>query len=577
MTFKKIYGLILGVVAVGLASCSSDLNNEGNTPVSPTKTVKRSLTLSANNATTRSYTSLKDGNQWRKGDKFIVYNLTSPAGTDELVAKGDGANTLLEGNVTCADNDEIAVFFPYQNSGGVGNQHKVDISLNMSNLSENGQVVNRAQDGKLENLKYFDFSYGKTRVRTTPGSNNVTGSVQMHKQYAVLRLKFKADGQELKNLKKLTVSNVITSGIFDMSTGQLTDTQKGDITITPSAPLDSFVVAVFPEEHFRPTFTVVGSDNKTYRFSVGVDLPIANADYAPYVVAVKEFTPNPPYIEIGGVKWGKYNLQYTPNSKTAGWKDGYHLAANPWDYFYTESSPMNLEPNVIKFPSSNAENAKFDHFRWGDISKAHSFAYSDKDHYDTSEQNIEKKNSNNEYGDIAYYASNANWRLPNVAEFESLMSNTTQYIGYYPSEAGDVLGVLFVPDGVAHGKIIGKNGQVVENSNVNGNVAGFSGKKYQNSTIVRKFTAEEISKGIFFPAAGTFTNYSSGPTNLNNAGRMGYYWTADCFNPTQAKSFTFSFAANGRVMFATVGNSNAGKDLPPKNNMYSIRPIYIGQ
>lgn len=142
MTFKKIYGLILGVVAVGLASCSSDLNNEGNTPINPTKTAKRSLTLSANNATTRSYISLQDGNQWRKGDRFIVYNLTSPAGTDELVAKGDGANTLLEGNVTCADNNEIAVFFPYQNSAGVGNQHKVDISLNMSNLSENGQVVN---------------------------------------------------------------------------------------------------------------------------------------------------------------------------------------------------------------------------------------------------------------------------------------------------------------------------------------------------------------------------------------------------------------------------------------------------
>lgn len=574
MTFKKIYGLILGVVAVGLASCSSDLNNEGNTPINPTKTAKRSLTLSANNATTRSYISLQDGNQWRKGDRFIVYNLTSPAGTDELVAKGDGANTLLEGNVTCADNNEIAVFFPYQNSAGVGDQHKVDISLNRSNLSENGQVVNRAQDGKLENLKYFDFSYGTTRVRTTPGSNNVTGNVQMKKQYAVLRLKFKADGQELKNLKKLTVSNVFTSGRFDMSTGQLIEKQKGDITITPSAPLDSFVVAVFPEEHFQPTFTVVGSDNKTYRFSVGVDLPIANADYAPYVVAVKEIAP---YIEIDGVKWGKYNLQYTPNSKTVGWKDGYHLAKNPWDYFYTESSPMNLEPNVIKIPSSNADNAEFDHFRWGDISKAHSFAYDDKDHYDTSVENIEKKNSNNEYGDIAYYASKGDWRLPNVAEFESLMRNTTEYIGYYPSEAGDVLGVLFVPDGVVHGKIIGKNGQVVSSSNVNGNISGFSGKNYQTSTIVRKFTAEEISKGIFFPATGTFTNYSSGPTNLNNAGRMGYYWTADCFNATQAKSFTFQFAANGRVMFATVGNSRADDIFPPKNNMYSIRPIYIGQ
>lgn len=64
---------------------------------------------------------------------------------------------------------------------------------------------------------------------------------------------------------------------------------------------------------------------------------------------------------------------------------------------------------------------------------------------------------------------------------------------------------------------------------------------------------------------------------MNNPGRIGYYWTADCFNDKQAKSFTFQFTANGRVMFATVGNSNAGKDLPPKNNMYSIRPIYIGQ
>ena len=114
MRLKNIYGIILSIIAISLTSCSSDLNNEGNTLISPTKTAKRSLTLSADNAMTRSYISLQDGNQWRKGDKFIVYNLTSPDGTDELVAKGNGANTLLEGDVTCADNDEIAVFFPYQ-------------------------------------------------------------------------------------------------------------------------------------------------------------------------------------------------------------------------------------------------------------------------------------------------------------------------------------------------------------------------------------------------------------------------------------------------------------------------------
>lgn len=149
MRLKNIYGIILSIIVISLTSCSSDLNNEGNTLISPTKTAKRSLTLSADNAMTRSYISLQDGNQWRKGDKFMVYNLTTPDKTEDLVAKGNGANTLLEGNVTCADNDEIAVFFPYQNSGG-HEQYKVDINLNMSNLSENGQTVNRAQDGKLE-------------------------------------------------------------------------------------------------------------------------------------------------------------------------------------------------------------------------------------------------------------------------------------------------------------------------------------------------------------------------------------------------------------------------------------------
>lgn len=566
MTFKKIYGLILGVVAVGLASCSSDLNNEGNTPVSPTKTVKRSLTLSANNATTRSYTSLKDGNQWRKGDKFIVYNLTSPAGTDELVAKGDGANTLLEGNVTCADNDEIAVFFPYQNSGGVGNQHKVDISLNMSNLSENGQVVNRAQDGKLENLKYFDFSYGKTRVRTTPGSNNVTGNVQMHKQYAVLRLKFKVDGQELKNLKKLTVSNVITSGIFDMSTGQLTDTQKGDITITPSAPLDSFVVAVFPEEHFKPTFTVEGSDNKTYRFSVGVDLPIANADYAPYVVAVKEITP---YIEIGGVKWGKYNLQYSTDTKVDGWVDGYHLAENPWDYYTTDDikTPLDGDRAPMKPNPFDPNNVQFDHFRWGDIEKAYDYRYAAKTHYwDTTNDISGVVKSDKEYGDLATYASNGKWRLPKAQEFDKLMSNTAEYIGYYVNDKGNTIyGVLFdpnVPQNLKN-KVVDKNNVVIRTSNQ-------SGKSFISNDRLRKFEKSDFESALFFPMAGVYDDYN----NLMKVGTGAGYWTSTSFSSTQAKAFMPQVFNNGGTTEVFGGLTNTRL---VKSNMYSIRPIYIGQ
>lgn len=575
MNFKKIYGLILGVIAAGLTSCSSDLNNEEKAPVSPNETAKRALSISTGDAKTRSEVKIDADNKWVTGDRFMAFNRTFTGSSSEsrygiLTASNTGTRTTLDGVIACKDNDELGIFYPGSYVTGF-DQGKMPVIMTASYI--NG---NKGQDGSVENLKYFDYSYGKGKV--TVNGASASGSVDMKKLYSVLELDFMAGGVKLTNIKKLVLSNVYTEAVYNIPNNQLEEIETGAIEVNSPVALEKVYVAILPQNHFSPTFEVYTTDNKSYRFVVNTpNFNLVAAKVYPFTVQVKEFTPNPPYIEIDGIRWGKYNLQYTPNSKTAGWKDGYHLAKNPWDYFYTESSPMNLEPNVIKFPSSNAENAKFDHFRWGDISKAHSFAYSDKDHYDTSVQNIEKKNSNNEYGDIAYYASKGNWRLPNAGEFESLMRNTTQYIGYYPSEAGDVLGVLFVPDGVAHGKIIGKNGQVVKNSNVNGNVAGFTGKNYQNSTIVRKFTAEEISKGIFFPAAGTFTNYSTGPTNLNNAGRMGYYWTADCFNATQAKSFTFQFTTNGRVMFATVGNSHADGILPPKNNMYSIRPIYVGQ
>ena len=575
MNFKKIYGLILGVIALGLTSCSSDLNNEEKAPVGPNETAKRTLSIATGDVKTRSEVNIDAGNKWVTGDKFMAFNRTFTGPSSEsrfgiLTASSTGTRTTLDGVIACKDNDELGIFYPGTFVAG-HDQGKMPVIMTASYI--NG---NKGQDGSVENLKYFDYSYGKGKV--TVNGASASGSVDMKKLYSVLELDFTAGGVKLTNIKKLVLSNVYTEAVYNIPNNELENYETGAIEVNSPVELKKVYVAILPKSHFSPTFEVYTADNKAYRFTVNdPNFNLVAAKVYPITVAVKEFTPNPPYIEIGDVKWGKYNLQYTPNSKTVGWKDGYHLAKNPWDYFYTESSPMNLEPNVIKIPSSNADNAEFDHFRWGDISKAHSFAYDDKDHYDTSVENIEKKNSNNEYGDIAYYASKGDWRLPNVAEFESLMRNTTEYIGYYPSEAGDVLGVLFVPDGVAHGKIIGKNGQVVSSSNVNGNISGFSGKNYQTSTIVRKFTAEEISKGIFFPATGTFTNYSSGPTNLNNAGRMGYYWTADCFNATQAKSFTFQFAANGRVMFATVGNSRADDIFPPKNNMYSIRPIYIGQ
>ena len=575
MNFKKIYGLILGVIAAGLTSCSSDLNNEEKAPVGPNETAKRTLSIATGDVKTRSEVNIDAGNKWVTGDKFMAYNRTFTGPSSEsrfglLTASSTGTRTTLDGVIACKDNDELGIFYPGTFVAG-HDQGKMPVIMTASYI--NG---NKGQDGSVENLKYFDYSYGKGKV--TVNGTSASGSVDMKKLYSVLELDFTAGGVKLTNIKKLVLSNVYTEAVYNIPNNELENYETGAIEVNSPVELKKVYVAILPKSHFSPTFEVYTADNKAYRFTVNdPNFNLVAAKVYPITVAVKEFTPNPPYIEIGGVKWGKYNLQYTPNSKKAGWKDGYHLAANPWDYFYTQSSPMTQQQSVRDVD----DNSKFDHFRWGDISYAYDYSYNSLDvvqHYDGSTGSILKKN-NNGYGDLPYYASNGNWRLPTKKDYEDLMSHTAQYIGYYSDGTNDILGVLFVPNPTDRSEIgytVTKDGKTNRVSNSKAVVnklykPGWADNYKAADSKLIKFTKEDLDKGIFFPAAGWYYPDSK---KLQNPGRQGTYWTADAVNSTQAVSFAFTFDAQQATFTSSVGMASYN---PHKHTMYSIRPIYIGQ
>ena len=575
MNFKKIYGLILGVIVAGLTSCSSDLNNEEKAPVGPNETAVRSLSIATGDVKTRSEVNIDAGNKWVTGDKFMAFNRTFTGPSSEsrfgiLTASSTGTRTTLDGVIACKDNDELGIFYPGSYVTGF-DQGKMSVNMTASYINDN-----KGQDGSVENLKYFDYSYGKGTV--TVNGASASGSVDMKKLYSVLELDFTAGGVKLTNIKKLVLSNVYTEAVYNIPNDKLEDYETGAIEVNSPVELKKVYVAILPKSHFSPTFEVYTADNKAYRFTVNdPNFNLVAAKVYPITVAVKEFTPNPPYIEIGGVKWGKYNLQYTPNSKKAGWKDGYHLAANPWDYFYTQSSPMTQQQSVRDVD----DNSKFDHFRWGDISYAYDYSYNSLDvvqHYDGSTGSILKKN-NNGYGDLPYYASNGNWRLPTKKDYEDLMSHTAQYIGYYSDGTNDILGVLFVPNPTDRSEIgytvtkDGKTNRVSNSKAVVNNLykPGWADNYKAADSKLIKFTKEDLDKGIFFPAAGWYYPDSK---KLQNPGRQGTYWTADAVNSTQAVSFTFTFDAQQATFTSSVGLVSFN---PHKHTMYSIRPIYIGQ
>ena len=560
MKLKIIFGIILGVVAVGLTSCSSDLTNGENTAVNPNETAKRTLSLSTDNAKTRSEVNLTTGNKWETGDQFFSYNLDlSDQATESpnaiLTAKSSGASTLLQGTVACKNGDRLNIFYPGTYVTGYA-QGTFPISMQKS------LTGNKTQDGTVENLKNFDYSFGTGSV--TVNGNSASGNVNMEKLYAILKVDFTFNGTKLTNIKKLVLSNVITGGDFKVQTGQMDNAKIGSIEVNPANPAELLYVAIFPTNGFKPKFEVYTTDNKSYTYTVTAsDWQTKSAKVYPITVAVKEFTPNPPYVEVAGVKWGKYNLQYTPGSNADGWTGGYHLAANPWDYYYSDGRL----PILSTGSAAETDGIKSDHFRWGDISKAHNYGYDAKLHYDKTVGDIKGHITNsNEFGDLPYYASQHNWRLPSPEDFEDLMKNTTEYVGYYNDGTKKIYGALFVPDGVAHGWVVNKNNSKHKRSNQTGTIP---------ENQLREFTKEFINKGVFFPAAGSYVDYSNGAPIMYTAGRQGLYWTSKSESETNAYSFTF-YLTSGSFNLPTVGNGNAG-NRPRKFEMYSIRPIYIGQ
>ena len=568
MNFKKIYGLILGVIVAGLTSCSSDLNNEEKAPVSPNETAKRTLSISTGDAKTRSEVRIDADNKWVTGDKFMAYNRTFTGPSSEsrfgiLTASSTGTRTTLDGVIACKNGDELGIFYPGSYVTGF-DQGKMPVIMTKSYI--NG---NKGQDGSVENLKYFDYSYGKGKV--TVNGASASGSVDMKKLYSVLELDFTVGGTKLTNIKKLVLSNVYTEAVYNIQSNQLESLETGKIEVNSPVSLEKIYVAILPQNHFSPTFEVYTTDNKAYRFAVSTpNFNLVAAKVYPFTVQVKEFTPEPPYIPINGVKWGKYNLQYSTGTKEDGWVDGYHLAKNPWDYYTTETIADPLAKTKMTLGAYDPNNVKFDHFRWGDIEYAYNYEFSHKMTYWNTTSDIQGVvNSDKKYGDLAAYASNNKWKLPSATDFNNLMKATAEYIGYFVDDNGNkIYGILFDPNvpNTLKGKVVDKNNNPLGSSNSAIPIRPVEDK-------LRQFTKSDFENALFFPMAGVYGDYNG---YLDKVGSQGGYWTSTSNpNRTQASAFQPQYMTNGAHTEVSPGKTSSA--MLAKYFMYSIRPIYVGQ
>ena len=518
---------------------------------------------------TRTNISLTDGITWNAGDRLFAYNVTNPQGYDYLTAISDGRRSNLKGDIHWKEGDELALFYPFRHVYRE-NMGKVDLGLSENTLYHKGELVVRRQNGTMENLRYFDYAWGKLKNVNTAGKD-VWANFRLQRQYTILCLKVVFEGQPVSDIKHVTLQNVYDEATFDLATGKMTyEKPKGNLRITADTPLETFYVALFPDDKFKPTYVIETVSGDRYYATVAEPLNYQAAKYYEYTINA---TKSPcPWVDIDGKRWGKYNLQYDPCTKVEGWVPGYRLAKQAWDYFYTNSNPFNLCPEFL--PRAFSTSA-FDHFRWGSIAAANNYSYDYSRYHSYHMGNLQGVIENKCYGDLAYYASNGQWVMPTKADFDKLMAKTGEYVGYYQEGCNIIVGVLFDPTVPAcnKGKVLDKNGRVIGKTNCPNGI--YVGKYYERNTRMKKFSKEDIDKGVFFPFAGAYTEYNDCAPRLQRPGGQAYYWTsnANSCNYKQAAAFSAYYMNNGWLYPGTVNGCGSGNN--PKYNMYSIRPVCV--
>lgn len=245
------------------------------------------------------------------------------------------------------------------------------------------------------------------------------------------------------------------------------------------------------------------------------------------------------YIEVAGIKWALGNLQALEGTQEKGMQEGWRIAPYQWHGFCYDVETSTVSNKTYTYDPTKATEmrytntgSQFEHFNLGALARNARYysdgnwmkpknssdlditakIYKDIEGTAVAEGNDRWANSgtftsnNSEiWGDLAYWASRGAYRTPTYDEMLKLTTDAYIQAGWIETkDFGDskdfkVWGLLFTNPtaGQTPGEIIAEE---------------------------RKFTPDEISKGLFLPKSGRRNNASS---NIVIQGRLqGTYRTS---------------------------------------------------
>lgn len=305
------------------------------------------------------------------------------------------------------------------------------------------------------------------------------------------------------------------------------------------------------------------------------------------------------YVKVEGVKWATGNLRAWKNGTTGeGWQSGWNIYDNQWESQYMLLNDMTAaeDPENIEF-SLNVETYKegstythWDYFSWGTIGRAsrvHNqkvtstvsnfsivgkvFAGSATDISQLTELEGDARFAPNDFsdsnpsisGDLAFWASKGQYRLPEKGELNKLYAKTNvgagsdfahMQAGYYNVGAEKINGILFT------------------------SCPSWETTTY-NTTAV-EFSAADIESGLFLPKIGERTKNSTtsfDAIGIKRFNSWGAYWSGTYGGLNEGYEDCVSaicFATDNAMSYGyTISLSKTHVGQTPIGN--AIRPVLV--
>lgn len=280
------------------------------------------------------------------------------------------------------------------------------------------------------------------------------------------------------------------------------------------------------------------------------------ADMRTISATLPKYAPQEPIegtVLVAGIYWALGNLQHVAGNTDEGFQTDWRIAPEQWEYVNCENAAASGK--AVTF--SPTDYTQCDHFNWGGIADPFDNAgsstalapvgtdisgrmYTSQDCTAATTDFAAAK-----FGDLAYWASKGQYRMPTPAELQKLMNEASSQYGSYKIAEGKVItGILFTdPE---------------------------EGESPTHNDAEVEFTPEEIAGGLFLPKGGR--RYNAQPFTVNVQGTQGTYWASESVTGSDATEPCYASILHIVSAKATFPYWNKAFDAKAG---YMIRPVYI--